>query len=72
MSTSQTVAQHLPYLRRYARALAGDQSSGDAYVAATLEALIADPSTLDAGASTRVGLYKLFTKIWNSVGINAK
>jgi DNA-directed RNA polymerase specialized sigma24 family protein/CheY-like chemotaxis protein len=72
LSTSQTVAQHLPYLRRYARALAGDQGSGDAYVAATLEALIADPSTLDAGASTRVGLYKLFTKIWNSVGINAK
>jgi len=72
LSTSQTVAQHLPYLRRYARALAGDQASGDAYVAATLEALIADPSTLDAGSSTRVGLYKLFTKIWNSVGLNAK
>lgn len=72
MSTSQTVAQHLPYLRRYARALAGGQASGDAYVAATLEALIADPSALDAGSSTRVGLYKLFTKIWNSVSINAK
>ena len=72
MSTSQTVAQHIPYLRRYARALAGDQASGDAYVAAALEALIADPSSLDSSASTRVGLYKLFTKIWNSVGINAK
>ncbi|MBV9261356.1 MAG: response regulator [Pseudolabrys sp.] len=72
MSTAQIVAQHLPYLRRYARALAGDQQSGDAYVSATLEALIADPSTLDAHASTRVGLYKLFTKIWNSVGLNAK
>jgi len=72
LSTSQTVAQHIPYLRRYARALAGDQASGDAYVAAALEALIADPSSLDSSASTRVGLYKLFTKIWNSVGINAK
>ena len=43
MSDSKTVAQYLPFLRRYARALTGDQTSGDAYVAATLEALIADP-----------------------------
>ena len=72
MSTSQAVAQHLPYLRRYARALSGSQSSGDAYVAATLEALVEDPAILDTGASTRIALYRLFTKIWNSVGVNAK
>ena len=70
MSTSQAVAQHLPYLRRYARALSGSQASGDAYVAATLEALIEDPSLLETGASTRVALYTLFSKIWNSVGTN--
>ena len=70
MSTSQAVAQHLPYLRRYARALSGNQASGDAYVAATLEALIQDPKVLESGASTRIGLYKLFTKIWNSVAVN--
>ena len=70
MSISQIVAQHLPYLRRYARALTGSQQSGDAYVAATLEALVQDPGILDGGASTRVGLYRLFTKIWNSVGVN--
>ena len=46
MSDSKTVAQHLPLLRRYARALTGDQTSGDAYVAATLEAMIADPATM--------------------------
>ena len=72
MSTSQIVAQHLPYLRRYARALTGSQQSGDAYVAATLEALVQDPTVLDAASSTRVGLYRLFTKIWNSVGVNAE
>ncbi|WP_137045172.1 response regulator [Pseudolabrys sp. FHR47] len=72
MSISQIVAQHLPYLRRYARALTGSQQSGDAYVAATLEALVQDPSVLDAASSTRVGLYRLFTKIWNSVGMNAE
>ena len=71
MSTSQTVAQHLPYLRRYARALSGSQASGDAYVAATLEALVEDPKLLEGGSSTRIALYRLFTKIWNSVGVNA-
>ncbi len=70
MSTSQAVAQHLPYLRRYARALSGSQSSGDAYVATTLEALIEDPGVLEKATSTRVGLYRLFTKIWNSVPVN--
>ena len=70
MSTSQSVAQHLPYLRRYARALSGSQTSGDAYVAATLEAVIQDPKVLENGASTRIALYKLFTKIWNSVALN--
>jgi DNA-directed RNA polymerase specialized sigma24 family protein len=70
MSTSQAVAQHLPFLRRYARALTGSQSSGDAYVAATLEALIAEPQVLDSAGSPRVALYKLFTKIWNSIAAN--
>ncbi len=72
VSTSQAVAQHLPYLRRYARALTGNQSSGDAYVAATLEALIQDPSVLETTSSTRIALYKLFSKIWNSVGLNGQ
>ena len=72
MSTSQAVAQHLPYLRRYARALSGSQASGDAYVAATLEALIQDPKVLDSQASTRIGLYRLFTKIWGSLAVNGK
>jgi len=70
MSTSQAVAQHLPYLRRYARALTGRQQSGDAYVAAALEALIADPGVMDEASSPRTGLYRLFAKIWNSVDLN--
>ena len=70
--TSQAVAQHLPYLRRYARALNGSQQAGDAYVAETLEAVVHDPSLLQTGASTRVALYRLFTKIWNSVAVNGR
>jgi CheY-like chemotaxis protein len=70
MSRSQVVAEHLPLLRRYARALTGHQSSGDAYVAAMLEALLQDQSLLDEERGPRAGLFRLFTQIWNSVGIN--
>jgi len=65
--TSQAVAQHLPFLRRYARALTGSQASGDAYVAATLETLIQDPEAFGEGGSPRVRLYRLFSRIWNSL-----
>jgi CheY-like chemotaxis protein len=69
VSKSEQVALHLPFLRRYARALTGTQKSGDAYVAATLEALIQDQSVLEVNG-TRVALFRLFTKIWNSVSLN--
>jgi CheY-like chemotaxis protein/DNA-directed RNA polymerase specialized sigma24 family protein len=72
MSRSQLVAEHLPLLRRYARALTGNQASGDAYVGAMLEALLQDPSLLDEKHGARVGLFRLFTQIWNSVSINDK
>jgi DNA-directed RNA polymerase specialized sigma24 family protein/CheY-like chemotaxis protein len=70
LPASQAVIQHLPYLRRYARALTGSQASGDAYVAATLESLIAGPKILESSGNQRVALYRLFTKIWNSVPVN--
>jgi CheY-like chemotaxis protein/DNA-directed RNA polymerase specialized sigma24 family protein len=70
MSRSQLVAEHLPLLRRYARALTGNQASGDAYVGAMLEALLQDQSVLDERLGARVGLFRLFTQIWNSVSIN--
>ena len=70
MSKSDTVAKYIPFLRRYARALTGTQSSGDAYVVASLEALINEPSVLDEGRDPRVSLFQLFTKIWKSVALN--
>jgi len=36
MTLSTRIAPHLPYLRRFSRALTGSQASGDAYVAAAL------------------------------------
>jgi DNA-directed RNA polymerase specialized sigma24 family protein len=70
MSKARAVAQHLPYLRRYARALTGSQASGDAYVAATLETLVRDPGLLEAADLPRVTLFRVFSTIWNSLPVN--
>src|SRR3990170_2592208 len=72
MPMSRAIAPHLPYLRRFARALAGTQAAGDAYVAATLEVLIEDPALFDNSLDPRVALYRTFLGLWNSVGINLK
>jgi DNA-directed RNA polymerase specialized sigma24 family protein len=72
MSTAQLVVQHLPYLRRYARALTGSQMAGDAYVAATLETLVSEPDTITQGGNIKVELFGIFTRIWNSLSVNGK
>jgi DNA-directed RNA polymerase specialized sigma24 family protein/CheY-like chemotaxis protein len=71
MSIAAAVAPQLPYLRRYARALCGRQDSGDRYVTAVLEALVADPAIFPTDVAPRVGLYRVFSRIWNSVPVNA-
>lgn len=72
MNISREIAPHLPYLRRFARSLCGSQKSGDAYVVATLEALIADMDSFPAGASPKVGLYRLFMASWASIPLNVE
>ena len=67
MPISQNIAPHLPHLRRFSRALSGSQASGDAYVVAVLEALVADASIFPEDLGARVGLYKLFLRMWNSL-----
>nr|WP_316656208.1 response regulator [uncultured Gellertiella sp.] len=69
MSLSVRIAAHLPLLRRYARSVTGSQTSGDAYVAATLEALIADISIFPRTSSDRVSLYQLFATIFSSAEV---
>jgi CheY-like chemotaxis protein len=66
MALSESLAPHLPYLRRYARALTGSQTSGDAYVRAALTALLAGQSELVSYLPPRVALYRLFHVIWAS------
>lgn len=71
MPKSQLVARHVPYLRRYARALTGNQASGDSYVAATLETLVREPGLMDMAADPRVALFQVFSRIWNSIEVNS-
>lgn len=71
MTVSQSIAPHLPSLRRFARALCGSQESADAYVVALLEALVEKPSMFPADLAPKIALYQLFLKIWNSIDANA-
>ena len=70
MSKADQIAPHLPYLRRYARALTGSQESGDRYVLGVLEALVEDPDAATIGADAKVDLFRAFTKLWQSVDVN--
>ena len=62
------LAPHLPYVRRYARALTGEQATGDNYVRVALEALAAGERSLEAHMTPRVALYHVFHTIWASTG----
>jgi CheY-like chemotaxis protein len=69
MSLSATIAPHLPFLRRFSRAVSGSQESGDALVAAMLEAIIADIDIFPEASSDRIALYKVFAKLFTSIAI---
>jgi DNA-directed RNA polymerase specialized sigma24 family protein len=69
MSLGQELAPHLPFLRRYARALTGSQAHGDNFVRATLEAIVAAPDSFPRDVDPRLGLYRTFHAIWSSANI---
>ena len=62
------ISANLPYLRRYARALTGSQTTGDRFAAATLEALLEDMSALPETIDPRTGLFHVFHVVWSSAG----
>ncbi|MBY6067451.1 response regulator [Leisingera aquaemixtae] len=62
------IGANLPYLRRYARALTGSQSSGDKYALAALEAILAGEAEYDSSLSPKVALFRVFHAIWASSG----
>jgi CheY-like chemotaxis protein len=72
MSISAAIAPHLPYLRRFARALTGSQGGGDACVVAVLESVLADQSGFEANCDTKIALYRRFLQIWNVLDVNKR
>jgi DNA-directed RNA polymerase specialized sigma24 family protein len=69
---AETVAPHIPYLRRFARALTGSQQQGDGYVVVLLETLVADPRNFRHDLPPRSALYQGFIKVWNAMPFNDK
>jgi DNA-directed RNA polymerase specialized sigma24 family protein len=72
MTIAALIAPVLPKLRRHARALAGSQASGDAYVGGLLEALVADASMFDQSADPKVEAFRLMTAMWPSLQVHAE
>ncbi len=70
MPISDRITPHLPHLRRYARALTGTQTSGDAYVAATLEAILMDPAVYANVGDDRQCLFRLLSRMISSLPIS--
>ncbi len=62
---ASAIGPELPFLRRYARALTGSQDSGDSYAAATLEAILEDPTMME-GTTPKITLFKILHTIWSS------
>ncbi|KPF90409.1 two-component response regulator [Novosphingobium sp. AAP83] len=70
MSLGAKVANQLPYLRRYARALTGSQSAGDSFVRATLEAALADDALRGLIGEGRPQLYHAFNRVWSTAYVD--
>jgi CheY-like chemotaxis protein len=59
MSLAESIAPHVPHLRRFARLLTGSQAGGDAEVECVLRAVAADPSIFP-DLPPRLALYRCF------------
>lgn len=76
MSITHEVARHIPYLRRFSRALTGSREGGDAYALATIETYVADHSSASPrhqaslDEDPKVALYRLLLDIWAAAPIN--
>lgn len=62
--SQQNLLKYVPYLRRYARALVGDQQCADTMVLATLQSIARVNGDLP-DLWSREDLYRRFTDIWN-------
>jgi DNA-directed RNA polymerase specialized sigma24 family protein/CheY-like chemotaxis protein len=70
MSLGEEIRGHLPFLRRYARALTGSQQHGDNFVHTMLEVIVAAPDEFRSDDGIRIDLYRTFHRIWESAFID--
>lgn len=61
------LARSLPFLRRYARALTGRQSAGDAVVRRLLETSLADRALRSEIGDGPIALFRAFTRLWAAI-----
>jgi CheY-like chemotaxis protein len=64
--TTGDIAAKLPYLRRYARALTGNQATGDEYVRTCLEVIVRDRHQIAENVDLQTELFRLFHKVYAS------
>lgn len=69
---TEDIGANLPYLRRYARALTGQRTTGDNYAIATLEAILGDRDLYHRNIPPKVALFQVFHAIWSSSGMPVK
>ena len=69
-SVANSIGPHLPFVRRFARALTGSRTRGDGYVLAMLETLISETSIYDEALSPRCATYKAFLRVWSAMPLN--
>src|SRR3546814_9406827 len=70
MSLGDEIRGHLPFLRRYARALTGSQQHVDNFVHTLLEVVVAAPDEFASAHGTRIDLYRAFPRLWERAAID--
>ncbi len=65
MPLAAQITPHLPFLRRFARALTGSQGEGDGWVEAALKDVIDNPMRFPSHLAPKVGLFRVFAELWN-------
>ena len=66
MTTANAYTAILPYLRRYARLLTGNQRAGDVMVVSTLKAMATDSKLCALHPDPRHVLFRVFLRLWRS------
>ena len=64
---AELITPHIPYLRRFARILNGNQDDGDNAVLATIEAIIANSAIYRRDFHPRAALYESFLRVSDSL-----